>query len=341
MLTRSRASLPSALLIVLSLLALVPAAAAQKATMLAWKWTEGAVQRYRVTQELIQTVTGPQEQENSWTVSYLVKQEVRSVNAQTGVATVAQTYESGKIVATEKGGERVEYDSTKPADADKANHRLVKPYAAFIGETITFDVDREGKVLKLEGAQRILAKAMSGLSESNPLLAPLLESYKTTLSDEGMRAELERQLRVVPARSVKSRDSWKVSAVQPMPAVGNVEHQTTYTFDRLRKIGDTTFAEIAAAGTLTQVKGGAAGGDPLSQMLDIKLVSSSVKGDVRFVPEEGMIASSSYDIETVWEIGVKGVEGLEEALQGLGGGGAGMKMEQRLRQRGGMELAGR
>lgn len=343
-----------ALAFLLASLLPLSAAAQPRGTVLAWRWDEGAVRRYRVTQELEQDISGLQEKHVSWTISYLVKQEVRSVAAATGVATVAQTYESGVVAAMERseaGEERAAYDSSKPDAGDKAKHRLIAPYAAFVGETLVFDVDSEGKVLKLEGAQKILAKVMAGLGESNPMLAPILESYKQTLSDDSMRAELERQLRVVPGRSVRPRDDWKVAATQVMPLVGAVRNETTYTLERLRKDRDATIAEIRAEGTLRQEAAGAAPGgggggggvgggvnpDPLGAMLDVKIESSAVRGQTRFDAEAGAIAASSYEIETVWKIGIKGGGELEEALRALGGGGA-AGMEQRMRQRGGMEL---
>jgi hypothetical protein len=94
--------------------ATISAAQAQRGTWLGWKWDEGAVRRYRFTQQLDQEISGFQEKQLSWTISYLVKQEVRSVAADTGVATVAHTYESGVIVATEKSQEGHTSSPTRP-----------------------------------------------------------------------------------------------------------------------------------------------------------------------------------------------------------------------------------
>ena len=101
----------------------LPAANAQT-TVLRWKWTPGDVLRYRINQEMTQTKTGLEEMQVSWTVQYIVRQEVKEVSG-AGLATIEQTYESGTVTAHEDPGEKVRYDSANPGDKDKAGHRLI------------------------------------------------------------------------------------------------------------------------------------------------------------------------------------------------------------------------
>ncbi len=306
--------------LVLLMVASQAVAQANRTTLLRWKWVEGATSSYRSTHEMTQETKGAgQDRTVSWTVAHVVKQKVESVSDR-GVATVVQTYESAVIDVKEQPGEQVRYDSSRRADASKRDHRLIKPHAAFIGKTITFDVDPEGKVLRLEGASEILAEAFDGVSDSNPLLAPLMEMYKATMNDEAMRASLERQLRVVPDRTVRIGETWNVKSDQKLPGVGTITNDIEYKFRRVAR----TQAMIEAGGTLSQ----SAGSDPLAAMLGVKMKQSKVSGDVSFDIDAGQISSSSLTTEMVFEMG----------HEEIGGG----KIEQKMKQRATLErIAGR
>lgn len=295
------------------LLASQAAAQANRTTLLRWKWTEGSATTYRSTHEMTQEVTGSGEDRSvSWTVAYIVRQRVQSVS-DAGVATVAQTYESAIIDVKEKPGEQVRYDSTRQADASKRSHRLIKPHAAFVGKTITFDVDPEGKVLRLEGASQILAEAFDGVSESNPLIAPLMQLYKATRSDDAIRAGLEKQLRVVPDRQTRIGESWNVQSEQRFPAVGTITSDLNYTFRRVTR----GMAMLDAGGTLTQ----SSTGDPLASMLGVTMTQSRVSGSVTFDADAGQITSSNLTTEMLFEFKPMGLDAGEA------------KVEQRLTQK--------
>jgi hypothetical protein len=335
---RGQRLLLAAVVAVMALFTL-PVARAQT-TMLRWKWNPGDTLRYRMNQEMKQTITGIDDKEVSWTVQYIVRQDVKSVSDR-GVATIEQTYESGTVSAVEQPGERVKYDSQNPKDADKIGHRLIAPYAAFIGKTITFDVGPEGEVPRLEGASAIVDSALANM-KSDPMMAMLLGQFRESLGDEAMRRQLELALRVVPARSCKTGDQWKVSLDQDMPLVGTLRNDVTYKLKRLSERKGAQLATIDASGKLSQVAGGGAEGEEggmaamLGGLIDIKLKSSNIEGDVSFDVENGRIQESGYSIESDWEIGIKGLGGDEEALPGEAA--AAMKGTQRLEQRARLEL---
>jgi len=291
--------------------------------MLRWDWAEGKVLEYDTMQEMRQVITGYNEQDVSWTISYRVRQEVESVDAD-GVATVKQTYTSGRVIAVEKGGERVEYDSKDPRDKDKAGHRLIKPYAAFIGKTIMFQADPEGKVRSLEGASAILADAFQRAVDANPLADPFVAMFKASLNDESMRKALEQQLRVVPGSYVRVRDTWSVEAEQQMPLVGTLTNVTDYRVARLRRGRDGQTAEIEASGRIEQSDGGTG---VLAALADVELIESKAEGSVSFSVEGGHIAASDMRLVMVFRIDLAAGLGLEDTV-----------MEQRFEQRARMDL---
>lgn len=312
-------------------------ALAQQAAVLRWKWAPDQVLRYHMNQEMRQTITGIQDKDVSWTVQYVVRQNVKSVS-DSGIATVEQTYESGVIAAEEKPGDKVRYDSTKESDKDKAGHRLIAPYAAFIGKTITFDVGPEGEVPRLTGASAIVDDALSKM-QTDPMTAMLLASFKDSLGDEAMRKQLELALRVVPDRPCKAGDHWDVSLDQAMPIVGTIHNEVTYKVKKFAGKTGAKMASIDASGKLTQPAGGA--GDGMGAMLggliEITLKKSKIDGSVIFDVGEGRIQRSEYSVESDWDIGVKGAGGDgEDALPGEAA--ASMKGTQHLEQKARLEL---
>lgn len=293
----------------------------QPQTTLHWKWTPGAVTTYRSTQDMDQQIASDgQNRQISLTLAYVVRQTVREVSDK-GVATIAQEYESAVIDAKEQPGEQVRYDSKRQADASKRDHRLIKPYAAFVGKTITFEVDPEGKVLRVDGAAGILAEAFDGVSESNPLLAPLTAMYKQTLTDESIRASLERQLRVVPARTVRIGEKWNVQSEQRLPAVGTIRSDIAYMLKSITR----NQAALDASGTLTQ----RTSDDPLAAMLGVTMKQSRMSGSVSFDTDVGQIITSTLESQMVFEFKPAGMD--------LGEG----KVEQRIKQRATLERLSR
>jgi hypothetical protein len=314
-------------------------ALAQQSTMLRWNWAPGQVLRYHMNQEMKQTMTGIEDKEVSWTVQYVVRQEVKSVTEE-GLATVEQTYESGIVTAVERPGERAKYDSTNHRDADQAGHRLIAPYAAFIGKTITFDVGPEGEVPRLTGASAIMDDAMSKM-QTDPMTAMLIGQFRESLGDEAMRRQLELALRVVPDRKCRSGDKWEVSLDQSMPVVGTIRNEIVYKVRRFSGKAGAKVASIGATGKLVQLAGAGGGeagglGAMLGGLIDIKLTRSKIEGDVDFDAQAGRIDESSYSIDSEWTIGVKGLGGDgEEPLPGEMGA---MKGTQKIEQRARLEL---
>lgn len=304
---------------------LVVAAAAAGQVALRWGWEEGRELVYETDQTLAQRVEGPQDSSTEWTIAYRVKQVVKSVDAE-GFATVEQTYESGRIEASENRGEKLVYDSSKDAEQDR-DHRLIVPFAAFIGKSITFEAGPEGEVRRVRGATKILDEALSRVSTDMAAMATIA-LYRQALSDEGLRRQLESAMRVVPDKEVGQGDSWTVVVDQASP-VGVVRSETEYTLRRLgpERQGRRT-ATIEAEGSLSQPGDEGNGPAGIGAMFDVKLLDSKIDGEITFVAgeEAGWIEESRYTAESEWEI------------MGLPGSGPDSRTTQSMRQSATMKL---
>jgi hypothetical protein len=280
-------------------------APAQVGEPLRYRWREGDVARYVTGQEVTWEVKGAGDellgagggsQTNHWSILYGVTREVGLVD-QRGVATVTQTYDWGSVKA-DASGEKVEYDSRVPgaADDERKEHRLIKPFAAFIGKTIEFDVDAEGKVYAVRGAKEILDEATSAVGEGNPLVKALAGGAGP--SEESIRQELERQLRVIPGKRVRPRESWEVAGSQKMPLVGVLKTSVTHTLKRFGRKGRQAVAEIESAGKIEQGDGG------MGALGVMKLSESDVEGETEFLVDDGRIETSRYRVKMVFEMGM-------------------------------------
>ncbi|MFG0285142.1 MAG: DUF6263 family protein [Phycisphaerales bacterium JB039] len=304
---------------------LIVATTACGQVMLRWGWTEGRELVYDTEQRLAQQIDGPSDSSTEWTIRYRVRQVVKAVDAQ-GYATVEQTYQSGRIEASENNGPKLVYDSSKDAEQDRA-HRLIAPFAAFIGKTITFEVGPEGEVRRVTGASRILDDALASVSGDLAAMATIA-MYRQALSDEGLRRQLESALRIVPDKPVRRGESWTVTVDQPSP-VGVVRSETEYTLERLGRARDGAQpVSIEARGKLSKPGGEGDGPAGIGAMLEVKLIDSKIDGDIEFVagPDAGWIQRSSYSVSSEWE------------LLGLLGGGPDAKTTQSMRQSATMTL---
>ena len=311
-------------ILAVAVVALSLAAIAHGQVMLRWGWTEGRELVYDTEQTLAQRIDGPSDSSNEWTIRYRVRQVVKNVDA-SGYATIEQSYESGRIEASENGGAKLVYDSSKDAEQDRA-HRLIAPFAAFIGKTITFEVGPEGEVRRVTGASRILDEALANVSGDIAAMATIA-LYRQALSDEGLRRQLESALRIVPDKPVRRGESWTVVVDQPSP-VGVVRSETEYTLERLGRTRDGAQpVSIEAQGKLSK-PGGGDGPAGIGAMLEVKLIDSKITGDIEFVagPDAGWIQRSSYTASSEWE------------LLGLLGGGPDAKTTQSMRQSATMTL---
>lgn len=279
------------------------AAVGQTRTPLAWKWEAGRELRYRVVEEMKQDSKGPEEAtfKAETTREFVYTDAVEKVSEK-GEATVRRTFEELRIDAKHSIEGNVKYDSTKPLtgrNADAARHTLVKPYAAMVGKSFTFTVDAEGKVTDVDGLAAIIGDA-----EREIVGDSILGQLMGGVTDESCIPMVENSLRVVPGRQVTKGETWNALVDQPIPFLGSMSTDLTFTFKSLGRDDGHPAAKIDVKGSFSL-----RGRSGLGQLIDLQMREGDVKGDVLFDPTAGVLRKS--EMNTRYDFEIKGLAGME------------------------------
>ncbi len=114
---------------------------------------------------------------------------------------------------TSSEGEKLAYstNSTQPADKDVA--QSWKIYKAITGESFQMEVDNKGKVLSVNGLDKVTSSVQSKLkndfsAEEQKMIGELL---KGTLNSEFIKIQFEETLNIFPDKSMKIGEEWEDS----------------------------------------------------------------------------------------------------------------------------------
>ncbi len=299
--------------------------ACAQSVLLEWAWQPGEALTYEITEELEQeSMTQAMGERTEQTLkdvrTWTAEQAVLSVTDD-GVATVQREYKRLKMEHTDADGKRVEYDSDRPAE-ESAQHPRIRPFAAFVGKTIEFDVDREGRVLRATGGDALI-RAMtdsmrgSGLGAGGGLDA--LVGGGGMDYNEMFRRQIEQSLRIVPGKSVRRGESWDGSTDQPVPGLGSVTVNQTHTYAGTKRVGQDSGARITTRGEMVLPDT-----SPLSALITLKLEQSEIEATSVVDIERGTLLESDATMLTR-------VSGSSSLIDD-------MRFEQTLRQRSTLKL---
>ena len=188
-------------------------------------------------------------------------------------------------MAMNMAGQEMKYDSATPADAASDPLGIGKSFGAFLGKEIKIVVNEKDEVVEVEN----LDAMMKELAASNPMAGALGQMFNKDAMKNMLR---QGTLYASPGKPVKAGDSWPFQFAMPLPAVGNVDINGTYT---LKSIGDhagVKSAEIAVVGKLGMNIGTpgdtkADEANPLKQM-GLKVDGGKVAGTLWFDPALGI-----------------------------------------------------
>jgi len=305
--------------------ALAFVASAQDRLDLHWRWVEGRSLTYRVVEEMDQSIAADQSSALKWVRRLRYREDVRRVDGR-GVATIERTYEAVAVDVT-RDARRVEYDSDRPGTHAAASDPLVAPFAALLGKTISFDVDAEGRVLAVRGVNELMKSVTSPLTGG--ILDAQIDAFNATLTDESLRQQIEQSLRLVPARAVRTGESWETTIRQPMPVVGVVESRSRHTLRDTARHAARQCARIDTTGTLTLVRPEA---DDLSRLLEglvqVRLSDSRLAGETLFDHADGCIVRSEMSMDSDWSVSMPDLTDPAKRVE----------QTQRLRQKATLEL---
>ena len=191
-------------------------------------------------------------------------------------------------------GQEMKYDSAAPADAATDPLGMGKSFGAIVGKEIKIVMDEKDDVLEVEN----LDEMMKEIAAANPMAAMIGQMFNKDAMKNMMR---QSSLYASPGKPVKAGDSWPFKFGVPMPGLGKMDLNGTYT---LKGVGDhagVKCAEIALDGKLAMDMAAAGdtkieGADALKQM-GMKMENGKMTGTLWFDPALGISRDAKFTQE--------------------------------------------
>ena len=182
-------------------------------------------------------------------------------------------------------GQAMKYDSAKAGDASADPLGLGKSLGIVVGKEIKIVLDEKDEVVDVENLDAML----KDMAAANPMAGMLGQIF----SKDAMK-NLVRQgtLYGAPGKPVKAGDSWPFTLSMPMPPLGKVSMDGTYTMKGQGDRGGAKCAELAMVGKLaieTAAAGASAdaGANPLAA-LGVTASGGTMTGTLWFDPALGI-----------------------------------------------------
>jgi hypothetical protein len=276
-------------LVVASLLAAPSLAHAQAS--LQYRWKQGDVAVYRNTLKTTSTVSGMPGMGDVTLVQTMTQQIklLAAAVAPDGSVTLHQTTEAVKVEMEAPTG-KVTYDSADPKGAgdNEASAALARVFGGVVGTTISISMAPNGAIQRIDGIQRVVDKIMQEVPEDRRAAA-LMQSLRSVLSEESVRASIEQSFPRLPPQPVKPGDTWTGQVALGSSAIGRINGTQTFTLKSL----DGSAATIAVALTLKQESTPPMGPSGMT----VKLGESKGEGEIAFDVAGGRIRKSTMQTE--------------------------------------------
>lgn len=212
-----------------------------KTHSLKWKWKQGQVLRYRMSQSQKQSMTGFQTMNASSETIYYWEQKVESVDAK-GTAVVSITYK--RVVQKSKGnGPATDIDSDNK-DLNRQDPQ-VKILTALVDNPFKMHVSASGSVSKVVGVNKIADSIIKDLG-NNPALAAAVDIIRNQLSNKAIQKQMEASLKILPEKSVALGYKWTRGPVKNAHPFGEMQTKDQLTFKALETKKNRQYAVIVA-----------------------------------------------------------------------------------------------
>jgi hypothetical protein len=254
---------------------------------LRWKFEQGASLNCVLSQESVATI-------NAEGIEFQIKSaqtldllwHVQSV-AEDGTAQLAQQVERIRLavsVPQQGGAQEFSYDSqTGEPGTGPLWERLGPVLTALPGEQFTMRVSPIGAVSDIALPEKV-ATALAQRSESRSLFGS-----GSVLTEEGLRQTIEASVLPLPAGAVSPGDTWSKPLERPLPRVGKLTLDLTYTYHGRQQQAGLDLAHLALASQASFTPQEASG-------LNIKLeiIDQKGSGQVLFDPAAGRTQESTF-----------------------------------------------
>lgn len=174
------------------------------------------------------------------------------------------TYDA-MIMKIESPMMNLSYDSSQPVDAQNP---FSNSLGSMIGEKFEVVMDSKGKVMSVNGFDRIMDKMMKSVGGDNGAKDQVIASVKQQFGDDAIKGSIEMSTALFPAAEVAIGDTWIVESVVPV----NVELKSKSTLT-LKDVKDGKWY-LEGTSVLNSNKDAAIQANGMTQHMDLKGTSS-------------------------------------------------------------------
>jgi hypothetical protein len=263
-------------MLVAAVLAAQPAGA-QKVT-LRWKYEAGSEMVYRVKnhQDTYLSMGGASSTDQTQTVRWKVTDV-----APNGDATISMTTERVQLETQGMAGNlKYDSDSGEPPTDPQA-----KAAVAMAGLSYTMVVSPDGTVKSIQGIDKLREQMTAALP---PEQMAMMQSVGGELfSEETITRMAQQNVQLFPDEPVGPGDTWQRSFTTPVPMLGSMTTNTTFTLTGVEKSEGRTIAKIATTGTMSM------DGESTSPVpMTVNLGDTKMEGSIDFDADRGITTSS-------------------------------------------------
>jgi hypothetical protein len=198
----------------------------------------------------------------------------------------------GVKMRIEIGGQPIEYDSTTTKEGGTSS-ALGDFFKALVKSEFRLTLDKDFKVIKIEGREEFVKK----LTAANPQMETLL---KQILSDDALKQMADPTFAAVPNASKKKGDSWEKTTNLDMGPIGKYENKYKYTYDGKSTTKEKEKLDVIKVETTLGYKPpdekAASGGLPF-KIKSADLTSKNATGTILFDAEKGRVVEQEMSVE--------------------------------------------
>jgi hypothetical protein len=264
--------------------AAAPAAAGDKVAI-KWKFEKDKPfyqEMTTKTQQDMQVMGMPvkQTQDQTFYFSWTFKEEDKDKNS-----VVVQKIEGVKLTIS-VAGSPITFDSTNPTGANTA---LSEFFRALVGSEFRLTLDKDGKVIKVEGRDDFLKK----LTQANQQMEGLL---KQILSEEALKQMADPTFGITPPNDVAKGDTWTRESKLNLGPIGSYKGSYKYKYEG-QDDKNKDLAKISVETTLTYEPPADNAAQLPFRIKEAKLTSKNGKGSILFDIKKGRLEKSDQRIE--------------------------------------------
>jgi len=221
-----------------------------------------------------------QTQDQTFYFSWTFKEEDKDKNT-----VVTQKIEGVKLTIN-IAGNPITFDSTNPTSANTA---LAEFFKALVGSEFKLTLDKDMKVVKIDGRDEFLKK----LTAANQQMEPLL---KRILSEEALKQMADPTFGLVPPHPVAKGETWTRASTLSLGPIGSYKGTYKYTYEGPDD-KNKDLARIKIETTLAYEKPtGDAEGLPF-RIKEANLTSKNAKGSALFDTKKGRLEKSEHSLD--------------------------------------------